>query len=675
MRGTLPRTTMTDATDATGSPYTPFSRSDIGEFLAHIATDQVALDALPMAYAIFDGAMRLRFANLRYRQLTGMSAVDGFVHFPRTAVDLPSLAAEVRTTGIARTHVLEAHDADGMRLIEVQAVLVPLAIGRGVSVIGTDVTEREELRAHLAESVSQLTAIFDGLPDAVRVYDANGRLVRANALAEKSAPGRSALSLRDLWQHYGPRTLQHVRIALEQTPVTRALRGEHVVAETFIVNRSDGEATVEVNAVALRGPDGKIRGAIAIERDVTERIRLSQELEEQVRIGSALFAHVSTEADRLEKMVVARSGELLRLEAARSRDRRLAALGQLAAGVMHDVNNALNPVMLAAWLLERHAEDPAKVREYADRIRKAAETGAATASRVGRFIRQDPVADGREARFDLAHVVADAIAIAEPTWTQRGPATRISMERVLDPGLAVEGVAGEVREAVLNLVSNALDAMPSGGTLRIRVRAASKEGWLEVEDSGVGMSDDVREQAFDPFFSTKGTAGSGLGLSEVYGIMRRHRGTAELTSAPGRGTTVRLRFPLAQGGTVEPPVVRAPWLPKRILLVEDQPEGRRTVREVLANAGHEVIEVNDLASARAILGTSANAPSIDVIVTDVFLPDGYGWELVVDVRRISSTMRIGLITGWELAPPPSVNADFMLRKPLAATELLDRIAG
>ncbi len=666
MADSLATPTSIDAT----SPVT-----GMGSFLAHVATDQAALDALPMAYAIFDGAMRLRSANLRYRRLSGMLVDESVLRFPRTRVDLSALAADVRTTGIARTRVVEAHDADGTRVIEIQLVPVPLAGGRGVSIIGTDVTEREELRAHLAESVSQLTAIFDALPDAVRVYDANGRLVRANALAEKAASGRSAMSLHDLWHHYGPRTLTHVRIALDQTPVTRALRGEHVVAETFIVHRSDGEATVEVNAVALRGPDGKIRGAIAIERDVTERMRLSQELEEQVRIGTALFAHVSTEADRLEKMVVARSDELLRLEAARSRDRRLAALGQLAAGVMHDVNNALNPVMLAAWLLDRHAEDPAKVREYAERIQKAAETGAATASRVGRFIRQEPVFDGREARFDLAHVVADAIAIAEPTWTQRGPASRINMERALDPGLVVEGAAGEVREAVLNLVSNALDAMPKGGALRIRVRAASGEALLEVEDSGIGMSEEVREQAFDPFFSTKGTAGSGLGLSEVYGIMRRHRGMAELSSSPGRGTTVRLRFPLAKGGTVEPPVPRKPWVVRRVLLVEDQPEGRRAVREVLENAGHEVIEVNDLAGARAILGSGAIAPSVDVVVTDVFLPDGHGWELVADVRHISPTLRIGLITGWELAPPPSVNADFTLRKPLVAAELLDRIAG
>ena len=646
-----------------------------GWLVAHVLADHAALDALPFALAIFDGALRLRTANHRYRVLTG--AVDGGAapRFPRTVEDVVAIAAQVRTSGIECTRVVEGAVPDGIRLVELQVVPVQLASGRGVVVVGTDVTEREELRAHLAENVSQLSGVFDALPDAVRVYDVTGRLVRANALAARAAPGRSGATLADLWQHYTPRTLANEPIALEQTPGVRALRGETVVAETFIVCRTDGEATVEVNAVALRDPVGAVRGVVAVERDVSARVSLTRELEEQVRNGSALYSRVASEADRLEQMVAARSGELLKLEAARARDRRLASLGQLAAGVMHDVNNALNPVMLAAWLLDRHAEEPERVREYASRIQKAAETGAATASRVGRFIRQEPLSYGRETRFDLSHTLADALAIAEPTWTQRGVGSRVALEQRLDPGLVVEGVAGEVREAVLNLVHNALDAMPKGGALRIRVRAVGAEAWLEVEDTGIGMTEEVRERAFDPFFSTKGTAGSGLGLSEVYGIMRRHRGMAELTSTPHSGTTVRLRFPLAQGGKVEPPPVRTPFTPRRVLLVEDQAEGRRTVCEVLSNAGHLVTEAVDLASARSAIGSGVAPPPFDVIVTDVFLPDGFGWELVNEVRLISPTLRIGLITGWELAPPPSVNADFTLRKPLAATELLDRIAG
>ncbi len=664
---------MADASELTSADVEAGS-TQLNWFLAQIATDQAAHDALPLALGIFDGALRLRFMNVRYRLLSGHAGDTGLLRFPRTSVDLGHIAAQVRTSGEPLTVLIDATDGDHHRTVEIQAVPVPLAGGRGVALLGSDVTEREEVRRHLADSVSALVGAFDALPDAVRVYDATGRVVRANALAERTTNGRGLGSLGDQWQRELPRTMTHTPITIDQSPVRRALSGETVTGETYLVRRGAGEAVIEVNVVPLRAPGGAVRGAVAIERDVTDRVRLAQALEEQVRIGSALYTHVATEADRLEKMVAARSGELLRLEAARARDRRLAALGQLAAGVMHDVNNALNPVMLAAWLLERHADDPAKVRELAGRIHKAADTGATTASRVGRFIRQEPVSDGRETRFDLAQVVADAVAIAEPTWTQRGSSVRIAFNGQLDPGLTVEGIAGEVREAVLNLVANALDAMPSGGSLHIRVRAVAAEAWLEVVDTGIGMNDEVRDQAFDPFFTTKGTAGSGLGLAEVYGIMRRHRGTAELASGSGQGTTVRLRFPLTQGSSAERVRDPRPQRSRRVLLVEDQPEGRRTVAEVLTNAGHAVTEASDLAGARAALGARADAPSFDVVVTDIFLPDGYGWELVPDVRQLPGAMRIGLITGWELAPPPSVHADFTLRKPLVATELLDHLA-
>ncbi len=647
----------------------------LAHFFAHVGADQAALDALPMAVAIFDAALRLVSANVRYHALVG--DVDGasLARFPRTAADFSATIAQVRTTGVMRTTRVDAVQGEARHTIELQLVPVARRSTRGVVVIGTDVTEREELRTHLAESVSQLSAVFDALPEAVRVYDLEGRLVRANAMAERSAPGRIVETLHELWSREVPRTPTHGPLALEQSPVARALRGEPVTGDTYIVQRPDGEATIEVNAVPLRAPNGMVHGALCVERDVSERVRLAEELETQVQMGNQLVAHVQTEGDRLEQMVAARSGELLKQESARARERRLAALGQLAAGVMHDVNNALNPIMLASWLLERHAEDPDQVREYAERIQKAAETGAATAARVGRFIRQEPPNDGRDQRFDLSHAVADAVGIAEPTWTQRGMGSRVLVERTLDPGLVVVGRVGEVREALLNLVQNALDAMPNGGTILVRAHAVKAEAWLDVQDSGIGMSEEVREQAFDPFFSTKGTAGSGLGLSEVYGIMRRHRGTAELVSAPGRGTTVRLRFPLARGSVTPAVTVRPPWRSLRVLLVDDQPEGRRAVREVLVHAGHQVVEVGDLASARAMLGGAPTHPVVDVVIADVFLPDGHGWELVDDVRRASPAIRIGLITGWELAPPPSVSADFILRKPLAAQELLDRIAG
>jgi len=650
-------------------------------FAARAAVDQALFDAIPVALAMFDGTPRLRMCNARYRAVAGFhgpigTPADLQEAFPNARVDLSPTVEQVRALGIARTIRIPCASVEGPRVVE--ATFAPIhgtGSSRGVAIVATDVTEREELRGHLASSVAQLSAIFDVIPESVRVFDADGDILRSNALALQEHGEIAPRTLRELWTRERPRTLDHTHVPLDQHPASRALRGESIRDETLAVNRPAGEAIIEVNGNPLRDPSGSVKGAVIVVRDVTDRVRLSQELEEQVRVGTALYAHVATEAERFEKMADERSGELLRFQEAHARDRRLAAVGQLAAGVMHDVNNALNPIMSAAYLLGLNADNPDTVRDYARRIQKAAETGAATAARVGRFIRQEPLSGGREQRFDLGTVVAEAIELTRPTWDRRPESSRIIVEADLNDGITLEGIAGEVREAMLNLVANALDAMKAGGTLTISARVVDGEAWLSVRDTGTGMTEDVRERAFEPFFSTKGTAGSGLGLSEVYGIMKRHRGRAELISTPGIETTVRLRFPLAGPAPAPRPAVLRRRVVRRILLVEDQDDARWLVRELLETEGHRVTVAADLASARALLNAPDGAARFDVVVSDVFLPDGNGWELVAEIRTRFPHLRIGVVTGWELAPPRSVTADFTLRKPLAARELLECVAG
>ena len=372
-----------------------------------------------------------------------------------------------------------------------------------------------------------------------------------------------------------------------------------------------------------------------------------------------------------------RTRELLALQEERAHERRLAAVGQLAAGVMHDVNNALNPIMAAAFLLEANADNPESVRDYARRIAKAAETGAATASRVGRFIRQEPPQDPRGAPVVLADLVDEVTAMTRPMWAERSGGGIVQYTPELDREARVRGDAGELREALLNLVQNALDAMPDGGRLTIRTESSERETILEVSDSGIGMESEVRARAFDPFFSTKGAGGSGLGLAEVYGIVRRHRGHAEIDSVPGRGTTVRLRFPRVDDDVTlptEPPTAREP---RRVLLVEDHADGRDFMHTVLAMDGHTVDAVGTLADARERLGLdvandSAERP-FDVVVTDIGLPDGNGWQLIARVRARWPDMRFGVVTGWESAPPAGAVPDFTLRKPVRPAELLARV--
>jgi signal transduction histidine kinase len=688
-------------------PLVPqYPSSEVDRLAEQLARLESLFEAVPLAIAVFNDALTLVRANTRYCELTQLphgqsSARSIYDAFPNALADLSDeIDAVLGGAQSGRPMRIAFQHQRGPRVVEATFT----ALGGedeagGVLFVASDITELETLRTDLARNVAQLEAIFDVMPESVRVFDAQGTVVRFNTQAQRdggtppagaSRPAAQPRTLRDLWRRDLPRTLDGMSLFVHEHPTARALRGESVRGETLVVRRAaqgdTAEAVIEVNANPLRDASGVVRGAVTIERDVTERTRLASELAEQVRRSAELYALVSTEAERLERMVAERTQELLKLQESRARERQLAAIGQLAAGVMHDVNNALNPIMAAAHLLTLRADDPAAVRDYAARILKAAETGAATAARVGRFIRQEPMAGRPEQCVDLATLADEVIAMTRPLWAERARGGPVHLNRSLSDGVLVRGIAGEIREALLNLVQNALDAMPGGGTLSMCVRAADDAAVIEIGDSGSGMTPEVREHAFEPFFTTKGVSGTGLGLAEVYGIMRRHRGRAEIDSAPGAGTTLRLVFPRTEAPD-EPAELAHPARrsAKRVLVVEDNDDGREFLCALLTTDGHTVDAVGTVRDATARLASgspagvdadSAIGPALpyDVLITDVGLPDGCGWDLVTAARARWPRLRIGVVTGWEPRGDAAAEADFSLRKPVAPRDLLRLVA-
>ncbi|HEX4681234.1 MAG TPA: ATP-binding protein [Gemmatimonadaceae bacterium] len=648
---------------------------------------EALFEAVPLAIAIFDGEQRLVNANARYRELTGVNAalpakISIYDAFPNALADLTDpIDAALRGSNIVAPVRVPFQHRGGRRLIETTfAQLTEESGSRGILFAGNDVSEREELRETLSRNVAQLESIFDVIPDSVRVFDTEGRTVRSNTQALQDHPGGQPSTLRELWQLDRPRTIDGTSLFMHEHPTARALRGERVRGETLAVRRgADGtQLIIEVNSNPLYDEHGKIRGAVTVERDVTVKTQLAKALEEEARRTAELYERVSTEAERLERMVQERTAELLALQEARARERRLAAVGQLAAGVMHDVNNALNPIMAAAYLLEANAENPVAVRDYAVRIAKAAETGAATAARVGRFIRQEPLQAEREEIVDLSVVCDEVVAMTRPLWAERARGGQVHFERELvDPGIAmIRGITGELREALLNLVQNALDAMAGGGTLGMKTIVAEGEVKLEIRDSGIGMSAEVRERAFEPFFTTKGKMGTGLGLAEVYGIVKRHRGHAEIESMPGVGTTIRLVFPKASATPVTEPVEPVPpkkRVARRVLLVEDHPDSREFMQALLESDGHQVDTAMGVSDATELLEKAD--PPYEVLVTDIGLSDGSGWDLTSFARANWPSMRIGIVTGWEPRVGAGADGDFILRKPVRTSELLAQVAG
>jgi len=225
-------------------------------------------------------------------------------------------------------------------------------------------------------------------------------------------------------------------------------------------------------------------------------------------------------------------------------------------------------------------------------------------------------------------------------------------------------------------VQNALDAMAGGGTLAMRTVVEDAEVRLEIRDTGIGMSAEVRERAFEPFFTTKGKMGTGLGLAEVYGIVKRHRGHAEIESMPGVGTTIRLIFPKASAipaTELSEPVPPKKRVARRVLLVEDHPDSREFMQALLESDGHQVDTATGVTDATQLLEQAD--PPYEVLVTDIGLSDGSGWDLTSFAREKWPTMRIGIVTGWEPRVGAGADGDFILRKPVRTSELLAQVAG
>jgi CheY-like chemotaxis protein len=285
------------------------------------------------------------------------------------------------------------------------------------------------------------------------------------------------------------------------------------------------------------------------------------------------------------------------------------------------------------------------------------------------------------------------LEISRPRWKDELQRQgRVIEVQVCLPGLPpVLGYAPEVREVLTNVILNAVDAMPSGGTLSLTaqvVRAPEAESEpglpdrdsarlveLRVADTGVGMSEEVRQRVFDPFFTTKSGWGMGLGLSVVYGIMERHGGHIAVRSAPDQGTTVSLRFRTAPGGEagVQQEIARRPPVPRRILVVDDDPMVRNTTVSLLRAAGHLVTEAKSGAAGIAQLADGL----VDLVLTDLGMPEVTGWDVARAVRSCMPRLPVILLTGWGEhgtgETPPAGLVDRILAKPVSLNDLLAAI--
>jgi PAS domain S-box-containing protein len=420
----------------------------------------------------------------------------------------------LRGEGVRREEV-QGQDANGQRRwLEFNMSLVCTRGGEPVGVRGVarDITSRKQVEERLRLSEERYRALVDNANDIVYTTDMEGRYTSLNRAGERiSGYTRDEVVGMDWKEMVAP---EYVSLVSEM--LLRKLAGQRSVTfyEVEMIARNGRRIPLEVNSQIIY-EEGRAVGVQGIARDITERKRAE----------SLLRARFEREAES-EKM---------------------RSLGQLSAGVAHNFNNALAAVLGRTQLLLRSVTDE-RHRRSLEVIETATQDAAEIVRRIQTFARRAPSAQFN--KVSLASLISDAVQLTRMSWEDDASVHNLRYEVVFTNEAGsddlMEANATEVREVFVNLIFNALDAMPAGG--RIEVRETRRDAWLivEVRDTGEGISPEFQDRIFEPFFTTKGSQGSGLGLAVSYGIIKRHGGTIEVGSAPGGGTIFTLKFPHRQ---------------------------------------------------------------------------------------------------------------------------------
>lgn len=505
-------------------------------------------------------------------------------------------------------------------LVTVEPVLDEHNRAQGVVCTARDLSDLRKVQAVAREHQSLLTNILESARESIYAVDPNGNFKWCNSATLKGLGyqrsnfiGRPLLSM----VYEGDRDL--VREKLDA-----ALTGQPQTYEMRYFSR-DGQlryARVDNSPLVV---DGRTTGVLGIARDITEQ---KEERERAAR------------ADKLR------------------------ALGQLASGVAHDFNNSLAAILGRAQLLRRQIAEPALVRNL-DIIQTAAEDAAATVRRIQTFARKSPVKEFE--LVDVGSLLNDAVEITRTRWQNEARVRGLEYEVKLDTatGLNTYGSASELREVFVNMIVNAVDAMPKGGNLFITCRCNDGRLQLTFKDDGMGMPEDVRQKIFEPFFSTKGAHGTGLGLSVSYSIIERHEGSISVVSAPGKGTEFTIDLPavLGESSAEEPSALSAEMPRLRILVVDDEEPVRETLAEMLIAVNHKV----ELAGSGHEAVQKMRTGAFDFVFTDLAMPEVDGWETARMIRRSWPNAKIVLVTGYgpSTEPPPGEEnlVDAIIGKP------------
>jgi signal transduction histidine kinase len=358
---------------------------------------------------------------------------------------------------------------------------------------------------------------------------------------------------------------------------------------------------------------------------------------------------------------------------------RLSAIGQMASGIAHDFNNNLTPILGFAELLlhnDRLLDNKVEARRCLEMLRTSAKDAASVVSRLREFYRPAET-DEEFPVVDLAKIVQQAVSLTEPKWRNQTQANGLTVVVTAEAKASpfVAGQESALREVLTNLIFNAVDAMPQGGRVSIETSVEGDDAVIRVRDTGTGMTESVRQRCLEPFFSTKGERGTGLGLSMVYGIIERHRGKLEIESAAGQGTTFIIHLPLAESSPVTvaaPSGTRSKSL-LNVLIVDDEPRILEVVSAYLRCDGHSV---STAASGREAL-EKFQRNQFDLVVLDRVMPEMSGDQTARFIKQMRHDIPVIMLTGFgaliEVSGSQPAPVDVVLDKPVTLDALRQTI--
>jgi len=480
--------------------------------------------------------------------------------------------------------------------------------------------------------------IVASLPGLCLAYDLGGNLLAWND-AFRAASGRSHGELAAC-------TLQELLPDAVDELLSVGPRGAggRATGERLSGSESSAEGALAMSLVTRQGRRLRLEGTV---NPLTEEGRV---------IGGVIVAWDQREVQR-------RQEHMMRIE-------RLRALNELAGGISHNINNRLTVILGRAQLAAKSAQDE-DLQADLQAITRAARQSADLVQRLQNSTA--PLVDRRELPLvDVNAIVHEAAEWARAECGNATPPMHIveDLANVAPP----KGLADELLQVLRNMLTNAHEAMPAGGTVTVSTRQQGHWLLLRIRDSGEGMTEEVRRRVFDPLFTTKGPKSAGLGLSSAYGIVARHGGDIDVESAPGLGATFIIRLPAGAGVPAAARERAAGTGQGRILVVDDEGEICQMLTRLLSGEGFQVSVALD---GHTALGLCGEGP-FDLVITDLGMPDMSGWELADALRTLSPSTPVLLVSGWELevdrARLEAYNVREVLNKPFEIRALLDAVS-